>query len=183
MPRATRSPRELLVAMTKEAIIIDTDPGQDDAVAILLALAATDRLEISGITSVAGNVGVDLTTANALLGLLRTGSGAKVVNLQHLLALEAPVLGPALLRDVAAGEELDAGHHGLVDDARDQVHVVEDPVDAQADQGELALGLEVDVGGALLERVGEDVVEGLSDGDSSEAHAVPPRRSGLRLAA
>src|SRR5262249_12507722 len=53
-------------AMTKEAIIIDTDPGQDDAVAILLALAASDRIDLRGITAVAGNVGVDLTTANAL---------------------------------------------------------------------------------------------------------------------
>jgi len=50
----------------RETIIIDTDPGQDDAVAILLALAARDRLDLPGITAVAGNVGVDLTTANAL---------------------------------------------------------------------------------------------------------------------
>lgn len=50
----------------RERIIIDTDPGQDDAVAILLALAAGDRLDLPGITAVAGNVGVDLTTANAL---------------------------------------------------------------------------------------------------------------------
>jgi len=50
----------------RETIIIDTDPGQDDAVAILLALAARDRLDLPGITAVAGNVGVDLTAANAL---------------------------------------------------------------------------------------------------------------------
>jgi len=36
-------------------IIIDTDPGQDDAVAILLALASPE-LEVLGITAVAGNV-------------------------------------------------------------------------------------------------------------------------------
>ena len=34
-------------------IIIDTDPGQDDAVAILLALAAPDAIEVLGITAVA----------------------------------------------------------------------------------------------------------------------------------
>ncbi|MBV0912981.1 nucleoside hydrolase [Anianabacter salinae] len=45
-------------------IIIDTDPGQDDAVAILLALAS-DELEILGITAVAGNVPLDLTSKNA----------------------------------------------------------------------------------------------------------------------
>jgi len=49
-----------------EAIIIDTDPGQDDAVAILLALAARDRLDLRGITTVAGNVPVAQTTVNAL---------------------------------------------------------------------------------------------------------------------
>ncbi len=46
-------------------IIIDTDPGQDDAVAILMALASPKELEILGITTVAGNVPVHLTTRNA----------------------------------------------------------------------------------------------------------------------
>ena len=45
-------------------IIIDTDPGQDDAVAILLALASTE-LEVLGITAVAGNVPLPLTARNA----------------------------------------------------------------------------------------------------------------------
>ncbi|MPQ94033.1 nucleoside hydrolase [Thioclava sp. JE_KL1] len=45
-------------------IIIDTDPGQDDAVAILLALASPD-LEVQGITCVAGNVPLPLTSKNA----------------------------------------------------------------------------------------------------------------------
>ncbi len=47
------------------AIIIDTDPGQDDAVAILLALAANDALDVRGIVAVAGNVPLSLTQANA----------------------------------------------------------------------------------------------------------------------
>lgn len=45
-------------------IIIDTDPGQDDAVAILLALASPE-LEVLGITVVAGNVPLPLTAKNA----------------------------------------------------------------------------------------------------------------------
>ena len=45
-------------------IIIDTDPGQDDAVAILLALASPE-LEVLGITCVAGNVPLALTARNA----------------------------------------------------------------------------------------------------------------------
>jgi purine nucleosidase len=52
--------------MTRPRIIIDTDPGQDDAVAILLALAESDHLDLLGIATVAGNVPVDLATVNAL---------------------------------------------------------------------------------------------------------------------
>ena len=48
----------------KQKIIIDTDPGQDDAVAILLALASPE-LDILGITAVAGNVPLKLTEKNA----------------------------------------------------------------------------------------------------------------------
>ena len=45
-------------------IIIDTDPGQDDACAILLALGSPAQLDILGITAVAGNVPVALTQKN-----------------------------------------------------------------------------------------------------------------------
>lgn len=51
--------------MAPQNIIIDTDPGQDDAVAILLALASPDELNVLGITTVAGNVPLPLTTRNA----------------------------------------------------------------------------------------------------------------------
>jgi len=46
-------------------IIIDTDPGQDDAITILLALASPE-IELLGVTTVAGNVPVGQTTANAI---------------------------------------------------------------------------------------------------------------------
>ncbi|MBF9044719.1 nucleoside hydrolase [Rhodobacterales bacterium HKCCE4037] len=45
-------------------IIIDTDPGQDDAVAILLALASPE-IEVLGVVAVAGNVPLELTAKNA----------------------------------------------------------------------------------------------------------------------
>lgn len=51
--------------MAPRKIIIDTDPGQDDAVAILLALASPEDLDVLGITAVAGNVPLDLTAKNA----------------------------------------------------------------------------------------------------------------------
>jgi inosine-uridine nucleoside N-ribohydrolase len=46
-------------------IILDTDPGHDDAIALLLALASPE-LEILGITTVSGNQTLEKTTANAL---------------------------------------------------------------------------------------------------------------------
>jgi purine nucleosidase/pyrimidine-specific ribonucleoside hydrolase len=46
-------------------IILDCDPGHDDAIAILLALASPE-LELLGISTVAGNTTVDKTTVNAL---------------------------------------------------------------------------------------------------------------------
>jgi purine nucleosidase len=49
----------------KHRIIIDTDPGQDDAVAILLALAAPAEIDILGIVAVAGNVGLVQNAKNA----------------------------------------------------------------------------------------------------------------------
>jgi inosine-uridine nucleoside N-ribohydrolase len=45
-------------------LLIDTDPGIDDALAILLALRSPDAC-VEGVTTVAGNVAVDCATANA----------------------------------------------------------------------------------------------------------------------
>ena len=46
-------------------IVIDCDPGQDDAVMLLLALASPEELDILGITTVAGNVPLNKTERNA----------------------------------------------------------------------------------------------------------------------
>lgn len=50
--------------MAPRNIIIDTDPGQDDAIALLLALASPE-LNVLGVTAVAGNVPLHLTEKNA----------------------------------------------------------------------------------------------------------------------
>jgi purine nucleosidase len=49
----------------RHPIIIDTDPGLDDAVAILLALAAAEELEVLGLVAVAGNLPLAQTERNA----------------------------------------------------------------------------------------------------------------------
>lgn len=51
--------------MNKRPIIIDTDPGIDDAVALAIALYS-DQLDVRLITTIAGNVGLDKVTLNAL---------------------------------------------------------------------------------------------------------------------
>ena len=58
---------------TPRSVIFDTDPSPDDAVAFLAALASPDELEVLAITTVAGNVPVELTTRNALRALELAG--------------------------------------------------------------------------------------------------------------
>jgi purine nucleosidase len=53
--------------MKARPIIIDCDPGQDDAIMLLMALASPEELKILGITAVAGNVPLALTERNARL--------------------------------------------------------------------------------------------------------------------
>jgi purine nucleosidase/pyrimidine-specific ribonucleoside hydrolase len=60
--------------MTRRRVVIDTDPGLDDAVAILHALNC-GRFDVLGLTTVAGNIGLDVVTRNAgrLLALMARG--------------------------------------------------------------------------------------------------------------
>ena len=55
-------------------IVVDCDPGHDDAIAILLALASPE-VELVGVTTVAGNQTLDKTTRNALVTLEVAGRG------------------------------------------------------------------------------------------------------------
>jgi pyrimidine-specific ribonucleoside hydrolase len=55
-------------------VLVDCDPGQDDAIALLLALASPE-LELLGVTTVAGNQTLDKVTANALRVLELAGRG------------------------------------------------------------------------------------------------------------
>jgi purine nucleosidase len=50
--------------MQRRKIIIDTDPGQDDAAAIMLAFGSPDELEVLGLCAVAGNVPLSFTSRN-----------------------------------------------------------------------------------------------------------------------
>jgi inosine-uridine nucleoside N-ribohydrolase len=65
--------------------LIDTDPGIDDALALLMALASPE-VSVEAITSVAGNVPVDLTTANV----------------HRIVSVAAPAVRPRVARGAAA---------------------------------------------------------------------------------
>src|SRR5476651_2837467 len=54
-------------AAEKIDLIIDTDPGADDVVALLFAMASPQELNIRALTTVAGNVRLDKTSRNARL--------------------------------------------------------------------------------------------------------------------
>ena len=51
--------------MAPRKIIIDTDPGQDDAFAVLFALGSPQELDVIALTTVGGNVPLELTSRNA----------------------------------------------------------------------------------------------------------------------
>lgn len=80
-------------------IIIDTDPGQDDAVAILLALASPE-LDVLGIVAVAGNVPRSLTERNARRIVELAGCPAVPV---HAGALR-PLVRPPITAEHVHGE-------------------------------------------------------------------------------
>jgi inosine-uridine nucleoside N-ribohydrolase len=90
-------------------VLLDCDPGHDDAIALLLALASPE-LELLGVTAVAGNQTVEKTTANAIRILelvgsdapVATGAGRPLVREPHVAAyvhgetgLDGPDLPPA----------------------------------------------------------------------------------------
>ena len=79
------------------------------------------------------------------------------------LGLDAAVLGAAALGDVHAGEHLDARRDRAVHREGQRLDVVQDAVDAEADHRVVDARLEVDVRGALLEGVVEQVVDGGDD--------------------
>ena len=76
--------------MTPLPLIIDCDPGVDDAVALLLAFAARDRLDLLAVTTVGGNVPATLTQRNARI--IRRIAGREDVPVHR--GAETPLIRP-----------------------------------------------------------------------------------------
>jgi len=79
-------------------VLIDCDPGHDDAMALLLALASPE-LEVLGVTTVHGNQTIAKTTANALRVLEFAGFDVPVAR-----GAEAPLIRESLVADHVHGE-------------------------------------------------------------------------------
>jgi inosine-uridine nucleoside N-ribohydrolase len=90
--------------MSGTPVILDCDPGHDDAIAILLALASPE-IELVGITTVSGNQTVDKTTANALKVLELAGR----TDVPVFRGADRPFIRP---RDVAAHVHGESGLDG-----------------------------------------------------------------------
>jgi len=79
-------------------VLIDCDPGQDDAIALLLALASPE-LDVVGVTTVAGNQTVDKTTVNALKVLELAGRS----DIPVAGGADRPLIGNLVVADDAHG--------------------------------------------------------------------------------
>ncbi len=90
--------------MTPTPIILDCDPGHDDAIAILLAVASPE-VELVGVTTVSGNQTLDKTTANALRVLELAGRS----DIPVFAGADAPFVRQ---RDVAAHVHGESGLDG-----------------------------------------------------------------------
>ena len=102
-------------------IVIDTDPGLDDAIAILYALCSGQP--VGAITTVAGNIGLEVTTRNAL-------------RLAALAGAEVPV-HPGAARPMAGTSRFETAIHG--DDGLGGVAVPEPDRSASAEAAGAAL--------------------------------------------
>ena len=84
--------------MTKKRIIIDTDPGVDDALTFLLALASPE-IQLEALTITQGNVTVERGTRNALAVL-------ELLNARNIPVAQGtslPLVGPLLASDIVHG--------------------------------------------------------------------------------
>ena len=88
-------------ASEKIDLIIDTDPGADDVVALLLAMSSPEDLNIRALTTVAGNVRLDKTSRNALLA--REWAGCE--DIPVYAGASQPILRTPIYADNIHGKE------------------------------------------------------------------------------
>lgn len=119
-------------AVTPIPVILDVDPGYDDALALMLACGAPE-LEVRAVTTVAGNVSLEKTTRNALRVLSLIGRGDVPVG----AGAEAPLVRSLHTAEYVHGESgLDGPElpePGSVPDGRGAVRLIADVLEASAE--------------------------------------------------
>lgn len=88
--------------MARIPLILDCDPGVDDGVALLLAFASSDVLDLRGITTVGGNVALVQTTRNARV--LRQIAGAAAERVPVFAGCAGPMVRPLVAAEHFHGE-------------------------------------------------------------------------------
>jgi len=88
--------------MVRIPLILDCDPGVDDGVALLLAFASADALDLRGITTVAGNVGLAQTARNARI--LRQIAGGAAERVPVFAGCAQPLVQPLVAAEHFHGE-------------------------------------------------------------------------------
>src|SRR5216684_6710576 len=135
-----------------QAFLIDTDTASDDAVALIMALRSPD-VSVLAITTVAGNVGVQQATRNALYTAELCGANTPVY-----AGAEKPLIRPHLSADWFHG--LDGlGDHGYPPPRRapEKSHAVEaiiDTIEAHAGLVLVTLGPLTNIALALVRKPG-----------------------------
>ena len=119
-------------AVTPIPVILDVDPGYDDALALMLACGAPE-LEVRAVTTVAGNVSLEKTTLNALRTLSLIGH----VNLPVGAGAEAPLVRPLHTAEHIHGESgldgLELPEPAFAPDGRGAVRLIADVMEASAE--------------------------------------------------
>ena len=118
--------------MTPIPVILDVDPGYDDALALMLACGAPE-LEVRAVTTVAGNVSLEKTTGNALRVMSLIGH----VNVPVGAGAEAPLARPLHTAEHIHGESgldgLEFPEPAFAPDGRGAAWLIADVVEASAE--------------------------------------------------
>jgi purine nucleosidase len=112
------------MASARTKILFDTDPGIDDAMALLM-LARDARAELVGISTVFGNAPVDITTANALALCDRFAIDAPLARGAAMPLRRAPRHFPAAIHGHdGLGGLAPRQPHGRAQEASDAAHFI-----------------------------------------------------------
>ena len=114
--------------MARTRVLIDTDPGVDDAVALLLALASPE-LDVVGVVAVNGNVSLDKTALNARRIVALAGRDDVPVCAGCARPLSEPVIEDSLVHGHDGLGDLEWNDPAVALDARDGVDFIAEMID------------------------------------------------------